>query len=71
MKYLSKDSQKIFGKWYLASRDLRKRPDVALIDGGMDYALFREEYPESYEIPLYNDVCMTAVQFPVTGGDCR
>lgn len=71
VKYLSKDSQKIFGKWYLASRGLRKRPDITLIDGGMDYALFREEYPESYEIPLYNDVCMTAVQFPVTGGDCR
>lgn len=36
VKYLSKDSQKIFGKWYLASRDLRKRHDVALIDGGME-----------------------------------
>lgn len=69
VKYLSKDSRKIFGKWYLSSRDLIKRPDVALIDGGMDYAEFREAYPESYEIPLYNDICMVAVQFPVSGGD--
>lgn len=69
VKYLSKDTQKIFGKWYLASRSLIKRPDIALVDGGMDYAGFREEYPESYEIPLYNNICMVAVQFPATGGD--
>lgn len=69
VKYLSKDSQKIFGKWYLASRGLIKRPDIALIDSGMDYADFREEYPESYEIPLYSDVRMVAVQFPLIGGD--
>lgn len=69
VKYLSKDSRKIFGKWYLASRDLIKRPDIALIDGGMDYTDFREAYPDSYEIPLYNDICMVAVQFPGSGGD--
>lgn len=68
VKYLSKDARKIFGKWYLASRDLIKRPDIALVDGGMDYADFRAEYPESYEIPLYNDIRMVAVQFPATGG---
>lgn len=71
VKYLSKSSQKIFGKWYLASRDLVKRPDIALVDGGMDYAAFRSDYPKSYEIPLYNDVCMVAVQFPATGGDSQ
>lgn len=71
VKYLSKDAQKIFGKWYLASRNLRKRPDVTLIDGGMDYAGFLEDYPESYEIPLYNDICMVSMQIPTAGGDAR
>ena len=70
VKYFTKDAQKIFGKWYLSSRCLRKKPDIALISDGMDYGAFRADYPELSEIPLYCDVCMTSLDFPKDGGDC-
>jgi len=60
-KYLSKGTEKIFGKWYLSSRALIKRPEIELIDGGMDYRAFLEENPELPIIPLYRDVCMTTM----------
>ena len=70
VKYFTKDAQKMFGKWYLSSRSLRKKPDIELISDGMDYGAFRADYPELSEIPLYCDVCMTSLDFPKDGGDC-
>lgn len=66
VKYLNKDSQKIFGKWYLSSRSLVKRPDILLVNGGMDFQSFVDEHPQCPIIPLYGDVCMTSVS--MTGG---
>ena len=70
VKYFTKDAQKIFGKWYLSSRSLRKKPDIELISDGMDYAAFRADNPGLSEIPLYCDVCMTSLDYPKDGGDC-
>lgn len=70
VKYFTKDSQKIFGKWYLSSRGLRKKPDIELISSGMDYEDFLLSNPNLSEIPLYCDVRMTSLDFPVNGGDC-
>lgn len=70
VKYFTKDSQKIFGKWYLSSRNLRKKPDIELISCGMDYSEFRRANPELAEIPLYCDVRMTSLDLPANGGDC-
>lgn len=57
LKYMTKDSEKIFGKWYLSARDLRKKPDIFLLDG-MDYDSFLAENPDAAIVPLYRDVCM-------------
>lgn len=62
VKYISKDSDKVFGKWYLSSRNLVKHPPIELVDGGMDYEGFRNENPDLPEIPLYRDVCMVSMQ---------
>ena len=62
-KYLGKGTEKIFGKWYLSSRTLIKRPEVELISGGVDYDSFLKDNPELPVIHLFRDVCMTtAVQ---------
>lgn len=62
-KYFTKDSRKIFGKWYLSSRNLTKHPPVSLIAGGMDYDAFVADNPQSPVIPLYGDVCMACQQY--------
>lgn len=41
-KYITKNSEKIFGKWYLASRNLTKSPHIELIDH-MDFDEFLED----------------------------
>ena len=69
VKYFTKDSRKIFGKWYLSSRNLVRRPEMMLVSGGMDFHAFVAEHPGCHIIPLYNDVCLTSVS--LTGGDSR
>lgn len=64
VKYITKDKEKIFGKWYLSSRNLTKQPDMALISG-MDYDSFLAENPGSPVIPLYQDVCIGVKEFPI------
>ena len=65
VKYFTKDSNKIFGKWYFSSRNLVKRPPTSIIAGGMDYDAFVAENPRLPVIPLYGDICMTCQQHPV------
>lgn len=67
-KYMSKGTEKIFGKWYLSSRNLRKRPDIELIDGGVDFEAFVAENPQAPVVPVYRDICMAIVQQPKKGG---
>lgn len=55
-KYFEKDFSKIFGKWYFSSRDLVRRPQITLIDGGVPYEEFVTDNPDAYIIPVYNDV---------------
>lgn len=66
-KYISKETEKILGKWYLASRDLIRRPETHLVDG-LDYDRLLDDNPELPQIPLYRDVCMTILQQPHEGG---
>lgn len=61
-KYISKGAEKILGKWYLSSRNLVKRPDIEVIDCGMDYDSVRENNPDAPVVPLYRDICMTIVE---------
>ena len=61
-KYFTKDSRKIFGKWYLSSRNLTKHPPTSIIAGGMDYDAFVEENPQLPAIPLYADIRMVCQQ---------
>lgn len=70
VKYMNKDSQKIFGKWYFSSRDLVKKPDVQVIRWGVNYDEFRQDNPDAPEISLYKDVRLTSVDVP-KGGDCH
>lgn len=63
VKYLSKDTQKIFGKWYYSSRCLTKRPPVALLHD-MDYDQFLTDNPQAASFPLFRDVRMAAMKIP-------
>lgn len=56
-KYISKGGTKIFGKWYLSSRNVKKRPDIIVIDR-LDYDNFRSEHDLAVTIPVYNDICI-------------
>lgn len=62
LKYISKDGEKIFGKWYLSARDLRKKPDIFLL-GGMEFDSFIADNPDAAIVPLYRDVRMGIKQF--------
>ena len=64
-KYLTKDTEKILGKWYLASRNLIKKPEIDLISGGIDYNSFIEENPDVPVVPLYRDISMAIMQRPL------
>lgn len=70
MKYMDKDSQKIFGKWYFSSRDLVKKPDIQVIRWGVNYDEFRQDNPDAPEISLYKDVRLTSVDV-LKEGDCH
>lgn len=65
-KYICKDAEKIFGKWYLSSRDLIKRPLISLIPDGIDFDTFTAENPDLPIIPIYRDICMTVASSPRT-----
>lgn len=62
VKYINKDCEKIFGKWYLSARCLHKKPDVCLVDG-VDYGTFIEANPDAYIRPLYRDVCISIKEY--------
>ena len=61
-KYITKDTDKILGKWYLSSRNLIKKPEIDLISGGIDYDSFVAENPDAPVVPLYRDVSMAIMQ---------
>ena len=63
-KYISKSGEKIFGKWYLSSRDLKKHPDISIIPYGMDYDGFVADNPDLPVVPVYRDVCMAICSIP-------
>lgn len=65
-KYISKSSEKIFGKWYFSSRDLIKRPAIELISGGVDYDGFLQDNPDLPVVSLYRDIRMAIMQQPLT-----
>lgn len=55
LKYMIKNSEKIFGKWYLSARDLRKKPDIYLVEG-LDFDSFIAENPDAAIVPIYRDI---------------
>lgn len=62
LKYINKDAEKIFGKWYLSARDLRKKPDIFLLDG-MEFDSFLADNPDAAIVQLYRDVRICIKQF--------
>lgn len=60
-KYFTKGTQKIFGKWYYASRNLRKKPDTYVIPEGANFEDMQKTFPKKEPIPIYRDVCMYSV----------
>lgn len=67
VKYITKAESKIFGKWYLSSRILKKAPDVIPIDGGIDFNTFRDPDKlatnEQYEVTAYFDVKIVSEEY--------
>ena len=67
-KYITKDSQKIFGKWYLSSRNIQKRPELVLLDN-IDYDSFVASNRDAFQIPIYRDIRICQKQMLNTSGD--
>ena len=63
-KYFEKDFTKIFGKWYFASRDLIRKPQISLIDGGIPFDEFVADHPEAYVVPVFGDVKIAGMSLP-------
>lgn len=59
-KYITKQSDKILGKYYLSSRDLVKKPKIIPLLQGMDYLAYRDDDKlmagVQQEINLFSDV---------------
>ena len=58
VKYITKSEEKIFGKWYLSSRNLIKHPEIIPLDA-MRYDEFRDceklKNKVQYEAKIYDD----------------
>lgn len=63
-KYITKGSSKIFGKWYYSSRDLKKRPDIQLLEN-TSFQDFTRNNPECCITPIYGDVCIGSIDIPL------
>lgn len=64
VKYLSKGCDKILGKWYLASRNLVKRPHISIVDGGTSFEDFCTDNPTAPVVSIYRDVRMAIMRLP-------
>ena len=68
-KYITKDEQKVFGKWYLSSRGLKKRPDIFPLEP-IPYLEFRNETKLKVhlqtETEIYPTVHLISEELPKT-----
>lgn len=66
-KYISKGTEKIFGKWYLASRGLKKGPDIITL-APVPYLEFKDEAKMKVHIQneteIYPSVYMISEELP-------
>jgi hypothetical protein len=66
-KYISKQDEKILGKYYLSSRSLKKSPDIIPIAENVPYDTFRDESKialgEQYESTVFRDVKIISEDF--------
>jgi len=66
VKYITKSKNKIFGKWYLSSRDLQKRPDILFIEP-VDFYQFRDTQKIAsgfqYETRVFKDITIVSEEF--------
>lgn len=69
-KYISKSEEKIFGKWYLSSRDLRKSPELRLLDDVDFYSVLDPDLQDAhlqYEVAVYGDSRMLFEEYDAEG----
>ena len=62
VKYITKADEKIFGKWYLSSRNLRKKPDIIPLKR-MNFYKFCSQNPDLSPCSVYRDVLMVSKIF--------
>ena len=71
-KYITKSEGKIFGKWYLSSRHLRKSPELIPVEP-IPYYEFRDDRKlkvhEQYEGQIYPGLRIILKDFPPLGDD--
>lgn len=69
-KYITKSNEKIFGKWYLASRNIAKRPQMIPLEP-MQYHVFRDaqklERYEQTESKIYPGLSIITEKLPALG----
>lgn len=72
-KYITKCDSKIFGKWYLSSRSLKKAPDIVPLEP-MDFNTFRDEQKlekrEQTETTIFLDVKLVSEEYRHDDGLC-
>lgn len=61
-KYIAKGDEKIFGKWYLSSRNLKKKPEIQLLEP-MSYDAFVAANDGIFTVPVFRDVRISSKQF--------
>lgn len=66
-KYITKQDEKIFGKYYLSSRSLKKSPDIIPIDQGVELSDFVDsdklQSGQQHESTVYRDVVIWSEDF--------
>jgi hypothetical protein len=71
-KYITKSDDKIFGKWYLSSRNLVKRPEIIPVEH-IEYFDYRDseklEQHEQNEVELFTGVHLLSEEFPPLGDE--
>lgn len=69
-KYITKAQNKIFGKYFLSSRGLKKGPDIVLLEP-IPYFDFRDAYKlkvhEQVEIEVHTGLHILSEEYPVLG----
>lgn len=64
VKYMEKGCDKVFGKWYFSSRNLRRRPDITLLQDVSydDFIRDNADEPGLYDVSVFRGVRLAGLR---------